>query len=70
MLHPINKTEDMTDILLLSSQVSYNGKVPKAEEHIDGYKDQSVESIRFVYNTDAAAAGADMGIKKYIVDLL
>ena len=70
MSHPINKPKHMTDILLLNSQGSYNGKVPKAEEYIDGYKDQSVGLIIFFYNTDAAAAGADMGIKKCIVDFL
>ena len=32
MRHPINKTDVMSDILLLIPQRDYDGKVPKVEE--------------------------------------
>ena len=32
--HPINKTNGMADMLLISPEGAYNGKVPKAEEYI------------------------------------
>ena len=38
--------------------------------YIDRYKDKSVGEIEFSYNTYAAAAGAEMGIKKGIVELV
>ena len=58
----------MDDILLLSLQGAYNKKVPKLEEYIYLYRDQSAGAIEFAYNT--AAAGAGMGIKKWIIDLI
>ena len=70
MPHPINETDGIADILLLTPQGAYYGKVPKAEEYIDHFKDQSAGAIEFAYNTDAAAAGAEMGIKKGIVELV
>ena len=35
MPHPINKTNGMAEILLLSPQGSYNRKFPKGKEYID-----------------------------------
>ena len=45
MPRPINKTDGMADILLLSPQGSYDVKVPNAEEYIDRYNNQSVGAI-------------------------
>ena len=42
-------------------------KGPQAEEYINRYRYQSAAATEFVYNTAAAAAGAEMGIKKGIV---
>ena len=60
----------MDDILLLSLQGAYNKKVPKLEEYIYLYRDQSAGAIEFAYNTAAAADDSKMGIKKGIVDLI
>ena len=68
--HPVNEIYGMADILLLNPQVEYNGKVLKAEEYIDRYKEKSARVIGFAYNTDAAAAGNEMEINKGIVDLV
>ena len=70
MPHPINETYGMEDILLLIPQGAYIGKVPKVEEYIDRYRDQSAGAIKFAYNTTAAAAGAEMGTNKEILDLI
>ena len=69
MPHPINETDGVAYILLLDHQGAYDDKFPKAEEYIDRYKDQSAGAIEFAYNTDMAAAGTEMGIRKGIVDL-
>ena len=68
--HTINKTNVMVDILLLSPKGAYGSKVPKAEENIDWYKDQSAQAIKFSYNNDADDAGAEMGIKKVSIELV
>ena len=70
ILHLVNKTNGMADIIIFNPQGVYNVKVLKADEYIDTYKDKSVEEIEFAYNTDVAAAGAEMGIKKGVVDLV
>ena len=69
MPHPINKTYGMEDILLISPQGDYNGKVPKVKNYIGRHKYKSAGAIEFAYNADAAAASTEMGIKKGIVDL-
>ena len=61
---PIDETDGMADILLVSPQGAYDGKIPKAEEYIDNYRDQSSGEIDFAYNTADAASGAEMGINK------
>ena len=60
----------MVDILILTPQGAYDGKVSKAEDYINRYKDQSAGAIEFAYNTAMDAAGAEMGMKKDIVDLV
>ena len=37
--HCINKTDGMVDILILTPQGAYDGKVSKAENYINRYKD-------------------------------
>ena len=58
MPQTFNKTDSMANILLLNLQGAYDGKVPKAEEFIDQYKDKSARAIEFAYNMNAAAARA------------
>ena len=70
MTHTINKNYGMEDILLIIPQGDYGRKVPNTEEYINHYKDQSVGAIGFSYNNNGAAAGAEMGINKFIVDIV
>ena len=57
MPHPVNENDGMADILILSPQGAYDGKVPKVEEYINCYKEKSAGEIKFTYNKDAASAG-------------
>ena len=60
----------MADILLCNPHGAYDGNAPEAEEYIECYKDKSARAIEFTYNTDVAADGSGMVIKKGIIDLV
>ena len=64
-----NDDEGMADILLPYPKGKYDGKVVKIEAFIEKYKDKSAGVIEFAYTTEAANAGAEIGIKKGVVNL-
>ena len=70
MPRTINKTDGMTNILILSPQGAYDGKVNKSEEYIDRYSDKSTGAIEFAYNTATTAVSTEMDINRGIVDLI
>ena len=68
--YPVKKNDGIAEILLLEPQGFYNMNVQKADEYINKYEDKSAGAIEFACKTYSAAAGAKMGIKNLIVDLV